>query len=163
MSIFEETFYVKDMPEQEGGDFSPIPAGEYTVEIKSAEIKQTKAGNGSYIDARMDVTEGKHAKRVLFANINIKNPSEVAEKIGRAQLGEIMRANNIAALQATDQLIGCTMIVRVVISEYKGEAKNEVKGYKAAGTRAAMPKASAPASNEPAVVGKAPPWANKKK
>jgi len=161
MSIFEETFYAKDMPEQEGGDFSPIPAGEYTVEIKSAEIKPTKAGNGSYINARMDVIEGKYAKRVLFAIINIKNPSEVAEKIGRAQLGEIMRANNIATLQDTDQLIGCTMIVRVAIGEYNGTPKNEIKGYKAAGNGAAMPKASAPVSNEPAIAGKAPPWAKK--
>ena len=160
MSYFDQPFNVSDMPEQEGVDFSPIPAGEYLVEIKSAEIKTTKAGNGQYINCRFDVIEGQFAKRVLFAIINIKNQSEVAEKIGRAQLGEIMRANNIATLQDTDQLIGATMLVRVVIGEYQGEKKNEVKGYKAA-SGSVMP-ASKTKDTPPKETGKAaPPWAKK--
>lgn len=161
MSYFDQPFNVNDMPEQEGGDFSPIPAGEYLVEIKSAEIKNTKAGNGQYINCRFDVVEGDFAKRVLFAIINIKNPSEVAEKIGRAQLGEIMRANSIATLQDTDQLIGATMIVRVVIGEYNGEKKNEIKGYKAA-SGSVMPAAKAKDAPAAQSTGKAaPPWAKK--
>lgn len=161
MSYFDQPFNVNEMPEQSDGDFSPIPAGEYLVEIKSAEIKDTKAKTGQYINVRFDIIEGKYAKRVLFAIINIKNPSEVAEKIGRAQLGEIMRANNIATLQDTDQLIGATMLVRVSIGEYNGEPKNEIKGYKSASNASPMPKAEKEADATPAPKGKAPPWAKK--
>lgn len=163
MSYFDEPFDVNDMPAQEDRDFSPLPEDEYLVEIKTAEIKATKAGTGKYINLRLDVIDGKYTKRVLFAIINIKNDSDVAEKIGRSQLGEIMRSNNIATLQDTDQLIGTTMIVRVVISEYKGEKKNEVKGYRSSSGASPMPKAASAseAPTEPAAAGKAPPWARK--
>ena len=164
MSYFDEPFDVNDMPVQENRDFSPIPEGDYLVEIKTAEIKATKSGTGKYINVRMDVIEGKYTKRVLFSIINIKNDSDVAERIGRSQLGEIMRCNNIATLQDTDQLIGATMMVRVVIGEYKGEAKNEIKGYRSASGASPMPKAAASseaAPTAPIAAGKAPPWAKK--
>ena len=67
MSYFDEPFEVNDMPVQENRDFSPIPEGDYLVEIKTAEIKATKSGTGKYINVRMDVIEGKYTKRVLFA------------------------------------------------------------------------------------------------
>lgn len=163
MSYFDEPFQVNDMPAQEDRDFSPIPEDDYLVEIKTAEIKVTKSGTGKYINLRMDVIEGKYTKRVLFAMINIKNDADRAEKIGRAQLGEIMRCNNIATLQDTDQLIGATMIVRVGIDEYKGEKKNEVTSYRSASGASPMPKAAAAskAPTAPIAAGKAPPWAKK--
>ena len=159
-TFFDTPFNVADMPEQEN-DFQPIPAGEYTVVIKSAEIKPTKAGTGQYINVRFDITSEKYTGRVLFAIINIKNPSDVAEKIGRAQLGEIMRANNIISLQDTDQLIGATMIVKVAIGEYNGEAKNEIKSFKSAGGMVKIPKVEKSEKEAPASPGKTPPWAKK--
>ncbi|CAB4172657.1 Protein of unknown function DUF669 [uncultured Caudovirales phage] len=161
MSYFDEPFQISSMPVQEDRDFSPLPEGEYLVEIKTAEIKATKSGTGKYINVRMDVIEGKYAKRVLFSIINIKNDSDVAEKIGRSQLGEIMRSNNIGTLQDTDQLIGATMMVRVVIGEYKGEAKNEIKGYRSAGGVIQKVAASSEPTSAPVAAGKAPPWAKK--
>lgn len=164
MSYFDEPFNVNDMPVQEDRDFQPLPEGEYMVEIKTAEIKETKAGTGQYINLRMDVIEGKYIKRVLFSMLNIKSHSDVAEKIGRAQLGEIMRCNNIATLQDTDQLIGATMMANVAIGEYKGQPKNEVKGYRSASGASPMLKAAAPIENSntaPEATGKAPPWAKK--
>ena len=160
MSFFDNAFDVNDMPESQQMDFAPLPAGEYTCAIKTAEIKPTKDGTGKYVNLLWEVQDGEFARRTLFAIINIKNKSEVAEKIGKAQLGDIMRANGIATLTDTDQLIAAMMSLRVVIGEYMGEKKNEVKGYKAFSGDAPMPKTTAPSA--PAVAGKAPFWAAKK-
>lgn len=156
MSFLEHTIELDTLPEQTN-DFSPLPVGEYLVEIVKAEIKNTKAGNGQYINLRLDVSEGQYANRVLFAIVNIKNQLEAAERIGRAQLGDIMRAIGLSSLSDTDQLIGAPLIVKVGQREYNGEMQNDVKAYKSASDNS-LPKAvSKPA---PAVSSaKRAPWA----
>lgn len=157
------TVNANELPEDNGGSFDPIPAGEYTVRITEAGVQQTQAGTGEYIKLRMDVTGPSHEGRVLFANLNIKNPSQKAEEIGRQQLGAVMRAINLTAINDTDQLIGGDLKVKVAIrqSEQYGP-QNEVKSFKAVGGSATpMPSAPAPAATAPsaaAASGK-PPWA----
>lgn len=152
---------VNDLPEDTGGDFAPIPAGQYNVRIADASIETTKSGTGQYIKLRLDVTGPTHEGRVLFSNLNIKNDSQKAEEIGRQQLGTIMRAINVPNMTDTDQLIGGNLSVKVAIrkSDEYGD-QNDIKGYKAIeGSSAPMPtgNASAPAAQAPAA-GK-PPWA----
>lgn len=173
MAYLDQPINVNDLPEDTGGDFSPIPAGDYTASIKSADLTPTKDGSGQYIKLRLDVTGPTHAGRVIFANVNIRNQSSAAEQIGRAQLGAIMKAAGMATLQDTDQLVGVQLGIKVAIREARTtpegktyEASNEVKGYKALGGTApvvngTMPKPSASAAAP--VAGKAaPPWAAKR-
>lgn len=156
------TISQNDLPEDNGGDFSPIPAGEYAVRITEASVQQTQAGTGEYIKLRLDVTGPSHEGRVLFGNLNIKNPSQKAEEIGRQQLGAIMRAINLPALTDTDQLIGGDLKVKVAIrkSEQYGE-QNDIKAYKAMSGSAAPTPMTAPAATAPAAPAAAgkPPWA----
>lgn len=140
MAYLDQPINVNDLPEDTGGDFSPIPAGDYTASIKSADLTPTKDGSGQYIKLRLDVTGPTHAGRVIFANVNIRNQSSAAEQIGRAQLGAIMKAAGMATLQDTDQLVGVQLGIKVAIREARTtpdgktyEASNEVKGYKALG------------------------------
>ena len=174
MAYLDQPINVNDLPEDTGGDFSPIPAGDYTASIKSADLTPTKDGSGQYIKLRLDVTGPTHAGRVIFANVNIRNQSSAAEQIGRAQLGAIMKAAGMATLQDTDQLVGVQLGIKVAIREARTtpdgktyEASNEVKGYKALGGTApvvnggTMPKPSATAA-APAAAKAAPPWAAKR-
>lgn len=133
---------VNDLP-QEDDKFAPLPAGDYGVTISGAEIASTKSGTGQYIKLKMTVTGPTHQGRIVFSNLNIKNDSQEAEKIGRQQLGAIMRAIGIPSIQDTDQLIGGNLVVKlkIVKSEEYGD-KNEVSVYKAAsGSAPAMPSA----------------------
>lgn len=149
---------VNDLPEEQ--NFEPIPAGEYSVAVSSAELKDTSAGTGKFISLKLTVTGPSHEGRILFSNINIQNPSQKAEEIGRQQLGSVMRAIGLANLTDTDQLIGGNMAVRVVVGEYNGMPKNEVKGYKAInGSAPPAPAASGSATAQSGAG--APPWARK--
>ena len=152
---------VQDLPQGNTGDFSPLPDGWYSVTVAGAELKQTKAGTGSYISVRYDVTGPTHQGRVVFGNLNISNPNPKAEEIGRQQLGDLMRAIGLDTVQDTDQLIGGQCQIKLVIrkSEEWGDS-NDIKGWKAGeGSRMPAP-ASAPAAPQ-ATAGAAPPWAKK--
>jgi hypothetical protein len=158
MSFLGETFNVGDTPQSEN-DFQPIPAGWYNVTVTDAELKDTKAGTGNYIKVRFDVTGPSHEGRVVWTNLNIKNPTPKAEEIGRQQLDSLMRSIGIATVEDTDQLIGgsCTIKVSIRRSEEWGDS-NEVKAYKAIdGSSPPMPK-SAPASEASDDGAKKAPW-----
>jgi len=89
-------------------NFEPLPAGWYLATITSAELMTTKAGTGQYIKVRYDILGPTHQGRVVFGNLNIRNPSAKAEEIGLQQLGELMGAVGLSRLTDTDQLVGAT-------------------------------------------------------
>lgn len=168
MAFLGQTFDANELPQGNGGNYDPLPAGWYNANITSAELKPTKDGSGQYIKVRYDITGPSHQGRVVFGNLNIKNASAKAEEIGRQQLGEIMRAIGLAKVTDTDQLIGGSLSikldVRAATEQYA--AQNEVKGFKAItgsaptfAAPAASPSASAPAAAAPAKA--TPPWAKK--
>ena len=167
MAFLGQTFDANELPQGNGGNYDPLPAGWYTATIADAELKTTKDGSGQYIKVRYDITGPTHQGRVVFGNLNIKNASAKAEEIGRQQLGELMRAIGLAKVTDTDQLIGGSLSikldVRAATEQYA--AQNEVKGFKAITGSAptfAAPAASPAASAPAAAPGKAaPPWAKK--
>lgn len=159
MAFLGESFTADNMP-QSDRSYDLIPDGWYTATITKAELGMTKAGNGQKIDVRYDITGPSHEGRVIFGNLNIRNPSQKAEEIGRQQLGEIMRAIGLSKVEDTDQLIGGTLQIKIGQSKpQKGyEVRNEVKGFKAVGGSAAPAAAAAPAATS-APGGAKPPWA----
>ena len=157
MAFLDQTFEADAMPVSDKS-YEPLPAGWYTASITAAELKNTKAGTGQYIAIRYDIIGPTHQGRIVFGNLNIRNPNPKAEEIGRQQLGEVMRAIGIAKVQDTDELIGGQLSIKVDIrsSEQYGD-QNEVKGFKAiAGSTPPAPAAKAAASGKAA-----PPWQKK--
>lgn len=162
MSFIGETFKAEDMPQGNGGDFAPLPAGWYTATVAGAELKTTKAGTGQYISVRYDITGPTHEGRVVFGNLNIRNPNPKAEEIGRQQLGDLMRSTGLAKVEDTDELIGghCQIKLTVSKSEEYGDS-NEVRSWKPADGASPMPKPAAQSSAPEAEEKAAPPWARK--
>jgi hypothetical protein len=161
MALLNETFNTDDLPQGNTGDFQPLPDGWYTAHIAKAEMCNTKAGTGQYIKLRYDITGPTHQGRVVFGNLNIRNPNPKAEEIGRQQLGDLMRAIGLKTVSDTDQLIGGTLSIKLATKPADGqyEASNEVKAFKAI-EGAAMPRPAA--TSAPASAGTAtPPWGKK--
>jgi len=158
MASLDFSFSATDLPVSTS-NFEPIPAGWYTASITGAEIKNTKAGTGQYIAVKYTITGPSFQGRIVFGNLNIKNPNVKAEEIGRQQLGEIMRAINLAKVTDTDQLIGGNLGIKLDVkrSEEYGDS-NEVKGFKTIGVGSSVMPTSAPIASTKA----APPWGSKK-
>ena len=165
MAFLNEEFNVNELPVG-NNNFEPLPAGWYSATISQSELKDTKAGNGQYIKLRYDITGPTHQGRVVFGNLNIKNPNPKAEEIGRQQLGDIMRAIGLAKVTDTDQLIGGEIVIKLEVKQDEQYgAGNEVKGFKSSSGSPAPAAAVIPAtakSPAPAAPTKAaPPWAKK--
>jgi hypothetical protein len=160
MAFLGETFSTDDLPQSERS-YDLLPDGWYNVTITKAELGTTKAGNGQKIDLRYDITGPTNQGRVIFGALNIRNPSQKAEEIGRQQLGEIMRAVGLAKVQDTDELIGKSLAVKVKTrpAENGYEARNEVAGFRA--IAGGMAPAPAPTPAAPASASASPPWAKR--
>ena len=152
----DQPIELKSLPENDRS-YDPVPPGWYTARIHSAEVKDTKAGNGQYIKIRYDIVGPSHQGRVIFGNLNIRNPNAKAEQIGRQQLGEMMRAIGLAEIQDTDQLIGGTCEIKLDIQAADGDyaARNEVRGWKHSGVGTAP---VAEKAKPAATAAKSPPW-----
>lgn len=153
MAFLGQEFRKDDLPKST--DYDPVPAGWYEVSIVEAEVKDTKAGTGKYINVRYDIVGPSHQGRVVFGMLNIQNANAKAEEIGRQQLGDLMGALGIASLRDTDQLIGGRLSIKVKVekSEEYGD-RNSVTGWKAiAGAKMPTP----PEPKQPQTQGSAMP------
>lgn len=159
MAFLNEEFDASTV-ETTGGQYDALPAGWYQAKITDADLRDTKAGNGQYIAVRYDIVGPSHQGRVVWGNLNIKNPNPKAEEIGRQQLAELMGAIGLAKVRDTDQLIGGELSIKLAVrqSEQYGDS-NDVKGYKSiTGSPAPGPSAQAAPAAQPASSGSKAPW-----
>ena len=139
MALFGNDF-TEDFRNVEPQSFEPIPAGEYILQITSADLKETKSGTGLMVNVCFDIIGPEYQGRKIFQNFNIRNDNTVAENIGRQQLKALTVAAGITAdLSDTDQLLGATVKAGVIIKPAKDgyDASNSIKSYKP--TSDAMP------------------------
>jgi hypothetical protein len=117
--------------DQGGGNYEPIPEGEYEMMCEEAEEKQTSSG-GLMIKAKFRVLGPTNANRVVYNNFNIINNSEKAQEIGRRQLSTWARAVGRPNAADTDELLNMPFIGIVGIEPARGEykAQNRINGYK---------------------------------
>lgn len=122
----------------EFSSFEVLAPGWYQVVITGSEVKPTKAGNGKMLELVYETRDGK----TLKDRLNIMNPSEVAQKIGRAALGKIAVSIGIKGeLADTAKLHGRPFEIKVEVEEFESNKEagkmlksNKVVDYRAAGT-----------------------------
>jgi hypothetical protein len=128
-----------------------IPADAYECMVKSVEMKQTKDETGSYLKVTLVVTDGEYKGRLLFDNLNVRNKSEQAQKIGREALNGLLAAAEIPGERDMTQLVQRTVMAKVIVekSEAYGE-QNKVKGYLApsSGVKTTTTTAAAPSTKK---------------
>ena len=153
------SFNVTELPENDGYDL--IPDGWYNATVKSAELKVTKPdpttniSTGKYIAIGYTITGPTHGGRVVFGNLNIKNASQDAERIGLQGMRSLMEAIGLNSVKDTDQFVGgkCSIKIGTGKKQEGYEQRNEVKGWKSTGDVIPFPVAGTPAATPRA------PWA----
>lgn len=107
-------------------DYQPLPTGIYKLVIDEAELKDTKAGTGQYINVRYEVVSGDWKGRKLWNMFNVKNPNPQAVEIGMQQLRSMIElSNKPKMLQFSDvsKLCGLQVWAQVKID---GENRNKI-------------------------------------
>mgnify|MGYP003560063996 FL=1 len=155
MSILQDGFNADEVAPSTG--FDAIPPGKYKAVISESEEKQTKKGDGSYLQLTFTVIDGEYENRKLWARLNLNNPNDQAVSIARAELSAICRSVGVRQIKDPSQLHDIPLLIRVnAKADDKGELRNEIKGYEAANVATTTTKQPATA----AAGGKAP-WAKK--
>jgi len=110
-----------------------VPAGKYIAVIVESEMKQTKSGNGNYLELTFEITEGEYKGRKVWARLNIDNPSADAVKIARGELSAICRAVNVMTPNDSVDLHNLPLEINVKCKKRDNtdEISNEIKGYAA--------------------------------
>lgn len=153
-----------------------LPPGRYPAQVIESEVKATNAGTGQYLSLTLEVVDGPHAGRKLWDIINLINPSETAQRIGREQLSALCHAVGVTLASNSDPLHFKPLLVTVHVLpagvDRKGyerkTPKNEVKGYEPLPRAGAAPARTAPqpaaavvAAQAAKPAGNTRPWAPK--
>ena len=125
---FNDGFYPDDYS---GGEqtFKCLPPGKYEVLIESAEVCQTKKGNGHIVKTELTVLGPAHGGRKLWDNILFQHPNPEAAGIGLKRLGSLGRAAGLSCIDDTAELHNKSVIAHVTV---KGDS-NEINGYSSPG------------------------------
>ena len=140
--------------------FDPVPNGWYSVTITDAQWATTKAG-AEALALTMEIDGNAHpqfANRKLWTRLNLNNASDKAREIAQRELSSICHAIGRLQLANVSDLLGASMLAKVVAkpAEDGYDARNEIKGYKAAGD-APKPAATTTAA-APAAAAAKPSW-----
>ncbi len=132
-------------------DFEPIPAGKYLAAITESEMKDNKAGTGSYLQLTFTILEGEHKNRVLWARLNLDNPNATAVKIARAELSAVCHAVGVMAPKDSVELHNLPLVITVKLKKRQdtGEITNVIKGYAKKEAAAGVPQQATSST---------PPW-----
>jgi len=114
---------------EDSKQFNPIPPGSYIFRIESADGKQTKNGNGCYVEVVLVVVEGNYIGRKVWDRINLVNKSTVAESIARGQFKALCEGVGIQELKSLLELNDKFIKVRIAIDK---SGNNCVKSYSSA-------------------------------
>ena len=113
-----------------------VPAGKYNALITESEFKQTKSGNGHFLELTFEIIEGEFKGRKVWARLNLDNPNQQAVQIARGELSAICRAVNVMQPKDSVELHNLPLEISVKCKKRddSDELSNEIKGYAAKGS-----------------------------
>jgi hypothetical protein len=117
-----------DFSEVQGGDFEPIPEGDYLVEIEEVKEKESNSGN-QMLQMKFNVVEGEYEGRKIFDNYVLTQ--KALWKLKNLFVALEKDVSGIAEFDPKD-LEGMKFLATVTIEEYQGNENNRIKKHKKA-------------------------------
>lgn len=153
---FDATTVAPQLPR----DDTPLPAGTYTAEISSVQLKDLKKG-GRGLEIEFTVIDPvQYERRKLWQVLCIEHDNQQTVDIAKAQLSALCHAVNVLKLSAAfeQELFGRLLRIRTKVRPAQNGygPRAEVAGYEAAGV-AGAPSATA-AAITPASSSVVAPW-----
>ena len=143
--------------------YTPLPAGEYTLEIVESEYKATSKGTGMLLACKAQIVGGEYDERPFYINYNLENLNETAQEIGQRDFAGLRRATGVLAPDDSEELHFKPFNVKIGIKARKdtGELENVIKQYlfdDAANDNAPPARQPAAAAAKPAAATGSKPW-----
>lgn len=146
--------YVPENVEANPG-FEPIPAGKYQAVAVDSEMKDTKKGNGQYLQFIFEIIEGEYKGRKIFHRFNMVNENKTAQDIGHSQLKQFAEAAGKPNARDSAELHNTPVFLNVIVrQDQQYGPQNDVKSISDLNSAVAVA-VDAPASEDK------PAWMNK--
>lgn len=117
--------------------YIPLAPGEYKVQAEQVEFKNTKMGNGKYLQFEFSVEDSPLMKRKIFQNVMVEHPNEDAKRIGLEWLKSwILACNGSESERLNLSLIyrhlrqPCIATVDVEVGKMGYQDKNKILRFK---------------------------------
>ena len=108
-------------------DFDVLLPGDYNVMVLKAEIKETKKGDGAYLEVELTVIDGPRENAQLWHRMNIANPSEKAVQFGKRDLAKMAQAIGIQKIDNESMLVDKMLTVSVKVKD----GENQIRDFRA--------------------------------
>lgn len=128
-------------------NYEPLPAGAYEMMVIDSTTKQTKSGDGWYLELSMQVISGPHSGRRHWERLNLSNPNKTAEDIAKAAMASLCLAIGKPDVEDSEELHDLPFMARVEIDR-KDPTRNRITGYLS--VQNPLANANAPARQAPA-------------
>jgi hypothetical protein len=89
-----DEFYF-DPGQQEGSQFEPFPAGDYTAEIIDAVISQPRSGDGHMLSLTWKISDGDYEGRQIWQRLCYQHSNPMTQDIARRFLKDLCTALDI--------------------------------------------------------------------
>ena len=118
------------------GDYTPLPPGEYKVQIISSEMVENSTHTGHMLKLELEITDGDQAGRKLYDRLNLDNPNAQAVEIAQRTLSAICHATGKLSVSDSAELHMIPMIAVVKVDPPRSAngkdygPSNSIKTYK---------------------------------
>lgn len=156
-------FNIADAGDLGQGTREILPVGDYTMQVVKSELRDTKAGDGQYLELEFEVLGPRFTGRRYWERLNLFNKNDTAVKIAKKVLGNICAAVGVNELQDTEQLHFKPLKVNITHKENKMGALEARAAFSSASGAAPVAAAPAATAAPAAQAGGPKPWERHKK
>lgn len=111
--------------------YTPLPAGEYEMEIVETDYDVNAKGNGMVLKCKAQIVGGEFASRPFYINYNLEHADPQTTEIGQRDFAGLRRATGVLAPEDSEDLHFIPFRVKIGVQEKKvtGEPQNVIKQY----------------------------------
>jgi len=116
-------------------DFTPVPAGNYTMAATGCEWKNcgatAKDPNGRYLKFTVEIIDGEFKGRKIWPNLSLENSNAQTVNMARRELAEMARAVGRMSAKSESDLLNIPFTAEIGVRAASGnfEASNVIKHY----------------------------------
>lgn len=113
------------------GGYTPLPAGEYQMEIVESEYVTNSKGTGNILKCKAQVVGGEHDLRPFYINYELEHRARTKQDRGQRNFAGLRRATGVLAPTDSEQLHFKTFGVKIGLKARKdtSELENVIKQY----------------------------------
>lgn len=111
--------------------YTPLPAGEYQMEVVESEYAATADGLGFVLKTKAQVVGGAFDQRPFYLNFMLEHADDTAQEIGQRDFAGLRRATGVLSPNDSEELhwIPFRVEIGAQIRERTGELENVIKQY----------------------------------